>query len=219
MSTAFTFDEIPDSREQSIQPPSLTMKFLASGEVDDQTVLLNAALSTAQTVISTIGMLYRQDILLAPAGFARYIVTVPYAQMQHQTGSYTFNFDTTGGTAKQKYAIPHVGSWTTSTANATAAAASNPYNGAIGVPLDGGEPDGADIVVPALKFNVTYRYPQGVVTLPFTRTLASATGCTNSDVFLNFQPGELLFLGATGNDGMPRKRKFNFSSPPIKTRH
>ena len=72
--------------------------------------------------------------------------------------------------------------------------------GAIGVD-DKGQVKGADIIIPALKLNVTYRHPLGVVSIPYAKFLAGITGTVNSDDFLTFAPGEVLFLGARGADG------------------
>lgn len=69
--------------------------------------------------------------------------------------------------------------------------------GAIGV--DGESVNGVDIVVPALQWTETYDVPNAYVTAAYIKSVAGLTGCVNSDAFRMFEPGEVLFLGCTGN--------------------
>jgi hypothetical protein len=81
-------------------------------------------------------------------------------------------------------------------------------NGAIAV--DGDEVKGIEIVIPAMKINVQYRHPLGVITLAQAKFLADMTGKTNSDPFLTFAPGQVLFLGARGSDGTESEATVNY---------
>lgn len=70
------------------------------------------------------------------------------------------------------------------------------FQNAIGV--RDGEPEGVDVVVPALKLVFTYKWPQNALALAYAKTLAGMVGTTNNATFYTFAAGELLFLGSTG---------------------
>jgi len=103
----------------------------------------------------------------------------------------TYSFDTSGGTFHISTSLMTIGS-------IPAPGTGNPPNfeGAIGVSKD--KVQGVDIVLPKLGFSETHKFPVDTITGPFIKGLARATGRTNSDNFRTFKPGELLFLGATG---------------------
>lgn len=206
--TLFQFDEVPDSRSFSLEPLSETRKYLAMGEFDNLAVQNYARLATPTAVFTTGGMLYRQNVLVEPNGWAKYLVTVPYGKKQRETGSYTFNFDTTGGSVLIKAAREHIASYPAETGN------ENPHLGAIGVTADNKDVEGTEVVIPALKLTVTFRHPSGVVTMPYVKTLARATGKTNSLEFLTYDAGELLYLGSTGSDGSETEAEvaYNFAA-------
>lgn len=187
------FTEKTDSRQQT--KASYTLRYTASREQDDQAVMLYALANTPAVVGTPFGNMFRQDITLEPVGYANYTVTVPYGPRQRATGSYTWNFDTTGGTVRIKAAKEHVASYENG-----GSVSGDWHKGAIGVQQDGSV-EGTDVVIPALKLNVTFRHPQGVVTFAKAKALARATGGVNSAPFLTFSAGELLFLGGTGSDG------------------
>ena len=69
--------------------------------------------------------------------------------------------------------------------------------GAIGV--DGDSVAGVDIVVPALSWTETYDVPSAYVTAAYIKRTAFMTGTVNSGTFRTFRPGEVLFLGCSGN--------------------
>lgn len=121
-------------------------------------------------------------------------------------GSYTWDFDTTGATVNLKAAKEHIASYP----NPTASGYENPHKGAIGVSRDG-EPAGADIVIPALKYNFRFRHPEGVVTIAYSRLLSQITGSTNLNPFLGFPAGELLYIGSTGSDGSQAEAEISYS--------
>lgn len=198
----FYFDEMPSSRQQTMEPPSYTLMYKAKGEQNDYLVAGYAQAATPATVFTPQGTLYRQDVRVDPDGFALYTVTVPYGPKQRNNGSYTWSFDTSGATVKIKCAKEHVESYPTS---------GNPHKGSIGVKSDG-DVEGADIVIPALKINVTFKHPMGIVTLDYAKSLAAATGTINQSAFLDskFAAGELLFLGASGSDGSEAEAEVGF---------
>lgn len=106
------------------------------------------------------------------------------------TSSYRFSFDTSGGTAKLKISYG-------TTSYAASGKTAPDFKSAISVDQEG-KVDGVDVTIPGLKFSVTYRKAKGDITLAYVKTLAGMTGKTNSDTFYGFAAGELLFLGASG---------------------
>lgn len=75
---------------------------------------------------------------------------------------------------------------------------------AIGV--DGDSVNGVDIIIPSLQWTESYDVPSQYVSAAYIRSLAGLTGCVNSDAFRGFEPGEVLFLGATGNQAWDEQR-------------
>jgi hypothetical protein len=188
---ALDIQETPESRQFTANPASYRYDFLITGEHSDAIVQAYAIAATPVFVSTAMGTLYRQDLQLKPRGWKQWHVTVPYGPMERETGSYTFSFDTTGGTVKIKAAKEHIASYPTD---------GDPHAGSIGVNTDG-TVEGVDVIIPALKLSVQFRHPQGQVTIGFVKSLASVTGTVNSGSFLGFAAGELLFLGASGSDG------------------
>jgi hypothetical protein len=108
------------------------------------------------------------------------------------TGSYVFSFDTTGGTVTvtaSKYTTRYGKSGETAP----------DFKNAINV-VDG-EVRGTDIVIPTLKFSIRKRQPKASISTAYVKTLASLTGTVNGYAFLGFVAGELLFMGASGQQG------------------
>ena len=99
-----------------------------------------------------------------------------------------YTFDTGGGTQHITQSIE--------TVNCYPADAPN-YKGAIG--YDGENVAGVDVAQPTLNLTETHYFPEGVVTTGFIANLARKTGMFNNDVFRGFEPGEVLFLGASGS--------------------
>ena len=190
----FSFEERPNSRQKTSNPPSLVMEYVADGEFDQAivTAFAHAATPAIQAVVE--GVLYRQDLKVAPQGHKLFYVTVPYGPRKNETGSWRFSFDTTGGSIHITNSKQHIARFPNTATD---------FKGAINVKESGGklEVEGADIVIPALKHIYHVKHPMAVITEAYSRYLASITGMVNSDVWHGFQPGEALFLGATGSDG------------------
>jgi len=193
MPELFQFNERPDSRAWTTDPPSVTYRFKASGEHDDGIVRAYSLTGTPLVIYSDVGTLFRGNIQIEPDGHKQYIVTVPYGPRKRETGSSTFRFDTTGATITIKAAKQHVASY-------PSGGSANPHKGSIGVTKDG-KVEGADIVIPALKLIYTFKHPAGVINENHARALAGVTGMTNALPFRGFAAGELLYLGSTGEDG------------------
>ena len=160
------------------------------GEQDDAVVVSYAIFASPASVFTPVGQLWRKDVKVIPNGFANYRVEVSYEQKKHTTGDWTFSFDTTGATFNIKIAREHLNS---DFAPGVSESDVLGHHGAIGVKEDG-DCEGADIVVPALKLTVTYRAAVGIISMAYMKLLAGATGCTNSNPFIGFDAGELLFL-------------------------
>jgi len=116
-----------------------------------------------------------------------------------------FSFDTGGGNQ-------HI---TQSLATVNRYGANAPdFKGAIGVTADAVE--GVDITLPVYSFSETHYLADSVVTNPYKGILFMLTGRVNVAAFRGFQPGECLFLGASGSKRGTEKWEisFKFASSP-----
>lgn len=186
-----TVTEIPESRKWTDDPPSLITAWQCLGEFDDQLARIAARSAIPTAYLSEFGTLYRQPLQIDEVGFKQYRVTAAYAPVKYETGQWTFDFDTTGGTVHISTAREHINTYPSG---------GDIHKCSINVKQDG-TVEGADISIPALKFTIRYRHPHGVVTMPFVKNLARITGAVNSTPMLTFAAGELLYAGATGSDG------------------
>jgi hypothetical protein len=183
------FFPIPDGIETTASPPTYISKWKSVGE-HRETVVNAYAIAFTPSIVATIyGILYRQDIKVTKTAYDQYSISVPYGTRKNETGEWTWDFDTTGGTVhitngKSERRYP-------STAPDQKAA----------IAVDRDQVNGTDIIIPAMKINVSYKHPQGQITLAQAKFLNSITGMTNSAPFLTFAAGEALFLGARGADG------------------
>lgn len=187
---AFRFYERAKSRKSSSKPPSVQYKYVATGETSAATVKAYAMAATASVIVAFEGFLYRGNVSVEQAGYDTYYVDVEYGERKLESGSYTIDFDTTGGTVHISASKQTIASYGTSPPS---------HKQLIGV--NGENVDGCDIVIPALKLNVKFKHPQAVITLAQIKALAGWTGMVNSTSFLTFAAGEVLFLGATGSEG------------------
>jgi len=187
----FRFKERPDSRKSTSNPPSFELKYSAAGATDDAFVRAYALAGSPSLVNTGDGTLYRQDLQVEWQGREIAYVSIPYGPRKKENGQFRLSFDTTGGTLNIKLAKSHVATY-------PAAGAPN-HGGAIGV--HGDQVDGADIVIPALKLTGHFTHPAGIITIPQIKHLARCTGTVNSDTFLTFSGGEILFLGCSGSEG------------------
>ena len=109
-----------------------------------------------------------------------------------ETGEYVFSFDTSGGT------VTRTTSWATA---AYAKSGETPPNFANAINVVDGDVRGVDITIPALKLSIRKRQPKANITLAYVNALYQLTGTVNNASFLGFAAGELLFLGASGQQG------------------
>jgi len=190
VSEIFQFDERPDSRSITLEPPSLTLRYNASGEFDETTVTAYALQALPASVFTQVGQLWRQPISVDPEGWSQYIITAPYGQRKRDVGSVGFGFSAGGATLRLRASKEVVDTYAAPGETAV-------ENNAIGVNKDG-DVEGADVYIPALRMTYTYRYPQGVVDESLARALAGATAHTNSLPWRGFEAEELLLIGASG---------------------
>lgn len=118
----------------------------------------------------------------------------------------TWGFDTQGGTVQITYAAT----------NKYPTAAPN-MNGGIG--FSGGEFQGVEKVIPALKLNARYRWPADTVSTSYINALSAMTGTINAATWQGYAAGELLFLGASGEvvPGKPTEVDYHFAASPNDT--
>lgn len=130
---------------------------------------------------------------------------ITYGSAEPPEATLRVGFDTTGGQVR---------------ARASSATTSYPASGRTApdfkhaVEVADGEPQGVDVVIPALKLTFTYKWPRGVVTVNDAKNIAGLTGKTNNAAWYGFAAGELLFLGATGEIDLvtPTEIQYQFAA-------
>jgi hypothetical protein len=182
---------LPDGIDTTGLEPTQTRRYKIVGVANENTANAFAIASTPAIISTIYGILYRQDVRIRKSAFNHWMVEIPYGTRKAITGDFTWDFDTTGGTIHITQAKQEVGRFPSADAP--------DQKGAIAV--DGDEVKGTEVIVPAMKINVNFRHPLGVITIPQAKFLSNITGTVNSDTFLTFAPGEVLFLGARGSDG------------------
>ena len=134
----------------------------------------------------------------------RKISGVPPIDANTGPNSYAFSFNTTGGNYHTKVAKSQ-------TSFGTA-----PASVGLAINWNGQSADGVDIVGPKLQFEIRKKKAGNLITLAYIRTLVGMTGKTNNATFLGFAAGELLFLGASGQQvsGGDTEITFQFAAAP-----
>ena len=99
-----------------------------------------------------------------------------------------FAFDTGGGSKHINQSL--------ATVSVTPSGAPD-YGGAIGVDGDGNV-NGIDITMPVMNFSETHYFRASKVSTAYKKRLAELTGTVNDGKFKGYDPGEVLFLGASG---------------------
>lgn len=106
-------------------------------------------------------------------------------------GEVVVSFDTTGGT--QHITCSKAGD---TQRYAAAGVTARDFKGSIGVTESSVE--GVDILAPALRITMQVRVAGGSITDAYVKDLARLTGKVNNAAFKGYAAGELLFLGANG---------------------
>lgn len=191
---AITVQEKIDSRSGATgTSPSISLVYIIDG-TDDEVEARNAVAGEAPTYYAPFGDAYqlqRQTINLDPISETLWEATVQYGPLA-LTGTSTFSFETSGGTAhfavsKQTVAQYYDADYLSG--------APNTHNG-INAGPDGVE--GCDAVVPVYQFSETHYISDAMVTNEYKGILFALTGCTNNAPFKGCAAGEALFLGASG---------------------
>lgn len=196
--------ERPNSGSGGMNPPTLNKEYGLSGIDDDYIAKAYAQSAIDDSVLTPQGLLWLQDIDGTHEGFQLWGFRALYGKEKKQTGSFKFSFNTTGGT------IHITSSKATSGKFAQPGKTATNQKQTIGVNKTG-EPEGTDQVIPALKLDYTFKHPAGMISEAKARYLASITGMTNSVMWHGFQQGELLFLGAIGNEGTDVETEVTYS--------
>ncbi len=203
MTLPISVKERPGRRRSTVKPPSETREYVIRGVFDTDYAQALALAGTPAILTSAAGLLYREDAKVDEHGYGVWYATVPYGPKKNETGQWTWDFDTTGGSITIKASKSTVARYVPP--GKTAA----DHKQLIGV--HGDEVDGTTVVIPTLKINARYRHPLAVVTIPYAKQLARWTGKVNSDTFLTFDAGEVLFLGARGSDGTQAEAEVGYS--------
>lgn len=132
------------------------------------------------------------DYNVRPLGGGFWDVTASYGTKKlTQLGEVVTSFDTTGGTRHVKQSL-------STTAYAPAGQTAPNTYGVIG--YNGDKIDGVDIPQAAqFTFQKTKSWPFSAMTAAKIVAIADMTLRVNTDVFFDFAPGTLIFLGATGS--------------------
>lgn len=163
--TVFRFNESRQSRSGTTEPPSETRIYTAAGSNDQAYVYAYAATTgTAASITHASGLLYRQDISVSPIGYELFRVEVPYGPRKRESGEYSLDFDTTGGTLHITNSKETVNKYT-----APGKPDAQDMGGAIGV--NGDDVSGTEIVIPALRLTVNFKHPAAVITLSHVKNL------------------------------------------------
>lgn len=186
-----------DSRKQTVSPdsPSAELHYVVRGTEDEAQV---KALVSATRPLTYDGLSW-QDYTIDHLGNGIWDVVASYGKREpKEAGDQSFSFDTTGGTQK-----------ITQSLNSTYYASIDlpeeiNHKGAINV--RGDQVEGIDIIVPKFSFSVEriFSHP---LDGNYIQALYEKTGKVNTDtvvisvqgVVFTFNPGELLYEGATGS--------------------
>lgn len=141
----------------------------------------------------------RQQIVTRPVAPGIWEAEVTYgpeddkrSEPEKQPGDYDFAFDTMGATTRKQLSEKTVSRhWLWSASN-------TPPDLKRVIGAQRGKVEGVDAIIPKLEFSVTAHYAPGRVTMAWVKNLARMTGKINRDQWLDFEPGELLFVGARG---------------------
>lgn len=208
---AITVTEDIESRQFVFSKDNPSAKRMYSIAGTDDELQASAALEATITALYY-GLIF-QNYTLDYKGGGLHVSTVTYGKqerMQPADGSSTggpgapksgaFSFDTTGGTQKLQY------SYETVTQVATPGGPGViPTNRAILIDPTSGKPEGVEVATPSFSFVVQRKLSHPLNTA-YVLALYQKTGCVNSDtvvlavsgIVLSFLPGELLYLGSTG---------------------
>lgn len=164
----------------------------------DETTARAAALAVAPSIWD--GKIFR-NVSLERIAADKWIARCQYDDNEEplDVGEWRLSFDTTGGTVNKTVAFEE----------RAYPATAPPQHSAINV--QDGKVMGIDVPVGSLKFTITYRQPRGNITVAYARTLAALVGKVNNATFYGFAARELMFLGASGQQGTQVDPEINYN--------
>jgi len=183
-----------------------------SGETDENLAVVTAAIATLP---DTYDSKPRQSIEAEELAPDLWQVTTTYAytfsSFTLPTGGSASSFDTTGGTRHLTQSLATRGRY------APVGGVAPDFGGAIGVNDD--TVDGVDILDRRYRFREIRIVADSAVDAAYKAVIYGLSGSVNTDIFQGFQPGEVLFEGATGTQRSESDWEivFHFSALPNAT--
>lgn len=187
MSDKITWGLRPDSIDSS--DTGRTYRYVLAGIFDHAMARAYALAATPQILDG----LWRQDVKVSAKGFKIWYVDIQYGPVQKEEPGETFSwsFDTTGGTAKITQAKQHIASF------APPGKTPPNHHGAIGV-NDRGDVEGVEIVVPNFRWEEKHVFDARLVGWGYSQVLKALTGFVNAESFRGFPAGQVRFDGGRG---------------------
>jgi len=183
-------------------------------ESDDLATLIAALSAEAPVTITDPvwgGTLVRGAIDWERLGTEHYRFSLNYVepkkyddQKPPDTGDYRISFDTTGGQVRITSSLETIAMYNSS-------GSATPDNKQTIGDTKSGDVEGVDIVVPAMRWTVSYTQPLATVSEAYIRTIEMLTGTTNDATFWGRPAGEVLFMGATGSMGIKADPTIDYS--------
>jgi hypothetical protein len=191
-----------DSREQKIASKQEATLIYHLWRTEDEILIRQKLEATAPPIYQ--GMIV-EDYTLTPIGGGVWKAVVSYVlDVDENEESSTYTFDTTGGTTRM----------TLSLGTRRYGSLAPDCKGAIGV--SGDKIEGVDVTIPAYAFSETHKIPAAFVNQTFKNNVFQLTGKVSNGAYKGFAPGEVLFLGATGqrSDSKYYSITYNFAASP-----
>jgi len=194
-----TFCRMPESSGDYVSQKR-SHKWCLTGIFDEATAL-NYALSYIPLYLTS-EALFRQNVVPRTQGSDLWYFDVDYGPVPLFAGTWSFAFDTTGGSIHWVQSLECVECYATGKDGDNAVTKKDKAGKTLLKPIIGerelGVIEGTERVVPVCKLSYTYRKPKGVVTEAYVRYMTSLVGVTNSVPWHGYPRGELLYLGMRG---------------------
>jgi len=210
---AITHTEIRGSgegRDSNNRDGSGQLKYLIRGDnalATVQAYVISNSLFPEDVIFGGRTMKYKDASWTNPA-YGKWIFTGQYQEPDRadkdrrlDVNETRLSFDTSGGTLRV---------FNSKETRAKYPSTSGDYKTLIGVDREG-KPEGAEIVIPALKITIRCRLAKASVDAAYVKTLASLTGTVNDASFFGFAADEMLFLGAQGEVAVKTDPEITFN--------
>lgn len=130
---------------------------------------------------------------------------------QLDVGEYRVSFDTTGGSLKLLWTPDH-----TNRVTKYPSGTATDHKGGINMRRgsNGPEPEGVEVLIPALKFTIHYRRAKDAsetLWFNYMKAIAALSPSVNDATFKTFAAGEVLFLGGSGTQGIQSDPVLDFN--------